>query len=244
MAKMTLDQLVSQLRTAYEDDLVAVVLYGSAAGGEHIAKRSDYNVLVVLKAIGMHRLKAAAAVARAWNESGNPAPLTLTESEWKSSADIFPMEYADILERNRVLFGDAPFAGIVVDRDHLRLQLEHEAMGTLLKLRQGVLASGDDPKRLLELLDSSLSTLLVVFRAFVRLHGQHPSADNLALVQSIATIATVDASAFDRVVRHARGESPIKAQDARDLIAGYLQGMEQLVAYLDRYRHPSSPSPR
>ena len=88
MAKMTLDELVSQLRAAYGDGLRSVVLYGSAAAGEHIPKRSDYNVLVIVDRLDADRLRAASAVARAWNDAGNPAPLTLTESEWRGSADI------------------------------------------------------------------------------------------------------------------------------------------------------------
>ena len=35
MAQMTLDELVSQLRAAYGAALRSVVLYGSAAAGEH-----------------------------------------------------------------------------------------------------------------------------------------------------------------------------------------------------------------
>ena len=38
----------------------------------------------------------------------------------------------------------SPFDGIRVDPKDLRLQLEQEAMGKLIKLRQGVLASGND----------------------------------------------------------------------------------------------------
>src|SRR5689334_907953 len=115
MARMTLDELVSQLRSAYGTALQAVVLYGSAAAGEHIPKKSDYNVLVIVDALDANRLAAASAVSRAWAEAGNPAPLTLTTSEWRSSSDIFPMEYADILERHKVLYGNPPFGGISVD---------------------------------------------------------------------------------------------------------------------------------
>ena len=61
------------------------------------------------------------------------------------------MEYADILERHRVLDGTPPLDGITVPR-HLRLQLEQEAMGKLLRLRQGVLLAGTDGKRQVELL--------------------------------------------------------------------------------------------
>src|SRR5438045_6426796 len=157
MAKMTPDELVAQLRAAYGADLRSVVLYGSAAAGEHIAKRSDYNVLVIVDALDGAKLAAASAAARAWADAGNPAPLTLTTSEWRGSADIFPMEYADILDRHKVLFGDPPFHEIRVDLKDLRLQLEQEAMGKLIKLRQGVLASGNDGERQVELLSASLS---------------------------------------------------------------------------------------
>src|SRR5881398_2130618 len=178
MAKMTPEELVEQLRAAYGDALRSVVLYGSAAAGEHIPKRSDYNVLVLVDSLSLDRLSAAAAVARAWSEGGNPAPMTLTTREWRSSADIFAMEYADILERHKILYGEAPFDGIRVDPGDLRLQLEHEAMGKLLKLRQGVLAAGGDRTRQLELLRASLSTMLVLFRAVLRLHDEKPTADS------------------------------------------------------------------
>src|SRR5688500_19744456 len=98
---MTLEELVAQLQKVYGAHLRAVVLYGSAAAGEHIAKRSDYNVLVIVDEFTMEHMRAGAAVARAWGEKGDPPPLILTSAEWRGSADIFPMEDADILERGR-----------------------------------------------------------------------------------------------------------------------------------------------
>ena len=236
MARMTLDELVSQLRAAYGDALRSVVLYGSAAAGEHIAKRSDYNVLVIVDSLDASKLAAASAAARAWAEAGNPAPLTLTMSEWRGSSDIFPMEYADILERHKVLYGEAPFDGIRVAASDLRLQLEQEAMGKLLRLRQGVLASGGDRERQIELLGASASAIMIILRAFVRLQGAVPPKDNVAMAQEAAALASFDAAPFARVVRHVRGEAPLKAADMPDVIPGYLRGMEQLVSYLDRYQ--------
>jgi hypothetical protein len=233
---MTLDELVSQLRAAYGDSLRSVVLYGSAAKGEHIAKRSDYNVLVIVDALDPARLSAASATARSWAGAGNPAPLTMTMSEWRSSSDIFPMEYADILERHKVLFGEPPFDGIRVDRSDLRLQLEQEAMGKLLKLRQGVLAAGNDRQRQLELLAASASAIMIIFRSVVRLDGATPSTDNVALANEVAKRASFAADPFERVVRHVRGEATLKTSDVPVVLAGYLRGMEQLVGYLDRYQ--------
>src|SRR5215475_4610625 len=236
MARMTLDELVSQLRAAYGADLRSVVLYGSAANGEHIAKRSDYNVLVIVDRLDAAKLAGASAAARAWAEGGNPAPLTLTTSEWRGSADIFPMEYADILERHRVLYGTPPFDGIHVDLKDLRLQLEQEAMGKLLKLRQGVLASGNDGKLQVELLGASLSAIMIIFRPFLRLHHEGPSKDNIAVAEAVSKKAGFDVAPFATVVRHARGASPINAANATGVLDGYLRGMEKLVQYLDSYQ--------
>jgi predicted nucleotidyltransferase len=235
MAKMTPEQLVEQLRAAFGSELRSVVLYGSAAAGEHIPKRSDYNVLVIVDALSVERLRAAAAVSAAWGEAGNPAPMTLTTREWRGSADIFAMEYADILERHKILYGEAPFDGIRVDPHDLRLQLEHEAMGKLLRLRQGVLASGGESRRQLELLSASLSTIMVIFRAVVRLEGAAPGTDNIALSQTVARYAGFDAAPFERVVRHVRGEQTIAAGEVGNVVAGYLAGMENLVEHLDRF---------
>jgi len=235
MAKMTPEGLVEQLRRAYGPELRSVVLYGSAAAGEHIPKRSDYNVLVIVDELTMEHKRAGAAVARAWGEDGNPPPLTFTLDEWQGSSDIFPMEYADILERHRVLFGTPPFSGIAVDPRNLRLQLEHQAMGKLLKLRQGVLAAGGDAKSQTDLLAASLSTIMVIFRAVQRLNNVVPPTDYERLSRDVAARAGFEPEPFVRVVRHVRGTEKIGSLDVSAVLTAYVDGMHRLVSYLDRY---------
>jgi hypothetical protein len=239
MARMTLEELVSQLRNAYGDALRSIVLYGSAAAGEQ-TKRSDQNVLVIVDALDSNRLAAASAASRAWADAGNPAPLTLKTTEWRGSADIFPMEYADVLERHRVLYGEAPFEGIRVELSDLRLQLEQEAMGKLIKLRQGILAAGNDGNRQIDLLGASVSAIMIVFRAFLRLHSEKPPGDNVLLVEAVARRVGFDPAPIVRVVRHARGESKLTTADVGPVLAGYVKGMEQLVSYLDTYKAPAA----
>lgn len=234
MAKMTLDDLVAQLAQAFGSGLRSVVLYGSAAAGEHIPNRSDYNVLVIADGLDLETLRKGAAVARAWAEAGNAAPLTFTAEEWRSSADVFPMEYADILERHRVLYGEPPFDGISVDRRDLRLQLEHQSKGKVLQLRRAILAAHGEPKRLIELLAASLSTFMVIFRALLRLYGEVPPMDNEALVKQVAAKTGADLEPFVRVVHHVRGTAPLSERDVTPVLAGYLAGAEQLASFVDQ----------
>jgi hypothetical protein len=235
MATMTLDELVQQLRGAYGQRLMSVVLYGSAAAGDHVPKKSDYNVLVLLDRIDGSTLAAASAVARAWRESGNPPPMTMTMGEWRGSSDIFPMEYADIIDRHKVLHGELPFDGIEVSPHNLRLQLESQAMGKLLQLRQGALLAGTEGKRQLELLEASFSTIMVLFRAAARLNGIKPPSDNLSLIELIASRSGIDAAPFERIARHRKGDASLPSDQAGTVLAQYLTGVEKLNAYLDTF---------
>src|ERR1051325_5558020 len=136
------------------------------------------------------------------------------------------MEYADILDRHHVLFGPEPFDGITVATSDLRLQLEHEAMGKLLKLRQAVLAAAGDDKRLLELMAASASSIMVIFRAVCRLHGAKPESDNDRLVDQVAKLSGIDPLPFQRAVAARRGDGSVKPADASAAIEAYVGGME------------------
>lgn len=232
---MKLEELVKQLQLAYGEGLRSVLLFGSAVAGEH-TKKSDYNVLVVVDALPLEKLRAVAAVSRAWADDGNPPPMTFTTKEWRASADIFPMEYADILERHRVLFGEDPTAGISVSPGDLRLEVEQQTMGKLLHLRQATMGAGGDRKLQLELLERSLSTLMVIFRGVSRLLGEAPSSDYEELTKNLAARAGFSPDAFVKVVRHVRGTEKIPRDGAEAILEQYLGAMERLVAYLNSFR--------
>lgn len=232
---MTLEELVKQLSAVFGNELRSVVLYGSGAAGEHIANRSDYNVLVIADTLDAKRLRALSATTRAWVGAGNPPPMMFTPAEWRDSIDVFPMEHADMLDRHKLLFGASPFDDMRVDAADLRLQLEHEARGKLLALRQGLLASAGDRKAELRLLSGSLSAVMVLFRAVERLRGARPSRDNVELSRSVAAAAGFAPEPFERVVRHVRGEVKLAPADAPAMLDGYLRGVEGVVQFLDQF---------
>ncbi len=47
MANWTAEKMTEELKALLGSQLVSVVLYGSAAGGDHAGKNSDINLLVV-----------------------------------------------------------------------------------------------------------------------------------------------------------------------------------------------------
>lgn len=232
MAAMTLDGFTQALRDAHGDALRAVVLYGSAARGEQVAKHSDHNVLVLVRALTPASLRASARATREWRALGNPPPLILTEAEWHASRDVFAIEVADILAHHRELWGALPH-GAPVEAANLRHQLEFEAMGKLLAIRQGILAADGDPARELQLLAATKSAVLVLFRTLLRLHGEPIPADAAEVVRRAAGRAGFDPAPFMRVLAHVTGTAAIPKGDADAVLTGYHQGIERFVAFVD-----------
>jgi predicted nucleotidyltransferase len=153
-----LTDLTGRLKTAFGERLVSVILYGSAAMGDRLDRISDLNVLCVLDRIATAELAKSEPVFRWWMERGNPAPLLLTAEEVSTSTDCFPMEYHDMREQRRVLYGSDVIANLHVENSAYRAQVEHELRAKQIRLRQKsaeLLTQGD---RLLKLLTHSVST--------------------------------------------------------------------------------------
>lgn len=235
MAKMTLEEMVQQLKAAHGDALEAVVLYGSAARHQGVPTGA-LDVLVVVRALAEGALRAAGAATRAWMEAANPAPLTLTSSEWRSSADIFAIEYADILAAHRVLHGTLATDGIVVARNDLRLQLERETMGKLLQLRREMQARYGDAKAQRALLEGVRAGIFALFRAALRLSDGVTSshADSEAVARDVAAAAGLDAAPFLALVAHKLGTRKITDSDAPVVLRGCHDGLEALAQWLDK----------
>jgi hypothetical protein len=136
-----------------------------------------------------------------------------------------------------VLFGEDPTAGVSVNPADLRLEVEQQTMGKLLHLRQATMGAGGDRKLQLELLERSLSTLMVIFRGVSRLMGEAPSPDYEQLTRSLAERAGFSAEPFVRVIRHVRGTEKIGRDAAESILEQYLGAMERLVTYLNSFRH-------
>lgn len=241
MAKLTLADFTGQLSKAFGEDLTAVVLYGSAVGRTDPERGSDRNILVIVKTLRTAALRAAASATTAWQQTENPAPLILTDAEWRSSRDVFAMEHADIGARHEVLAGAFPPVS-APDTADLRRQLEFEAMGALIHLRRGILACGGDTAKELLLLTASKGTVLVLFRALLRVHGEPVPAEAEQVIDAAARRAGFDTAPFHAVVAHARGTKAIPKGDADNVLTAYHDGLKRFVAHVDAMFHPDAPA--
>ncbi len=234
---MTPEKLVEELKQACPRGLKSVVLYGSAAAGDHSGKQSDYNVLVVTKDLGIDTLNALSKAASAWSKAGNPAPMLFTEERLAQATDVFPIELLDIRECHKVLHGADLVAGLEIDTKNLRLEIEHELRGQLIRLRQSYLLTQGKPKAVAELMTQSLSTFLVLFRASLRLFEDQVPQKKFSALEKLATHLEFDGTVFQIVQDLKKGTQKAKDVAVGELFNTYLKTIECVIDAVDTYIH-------
>jgi len=172
---------------------------------------------------------------RWWREEGNPSPLLMTEDEVYRSADSFPMEFHDMQQRRRVLYGPDPIADLVVKDTHYRTQVEHELRTNLLRLRQQGASVLSDSAALLALCANSVSTFCVLGRHALVLAERTPSQDRREMIRELAAAIPADLTSFETLldVRESKGTNG----EPSELFAEYLVSIGKLVVFVDRLKH-------
>ena len=233
-----LQQLLERLQKAYGDRLVSVVLYGSAASGDHHARFSDINILCVLTRIAASELGAGEDVFRWWREQGSPSPLLLTEAETAASTDCFAIEFHDIKRQHVLLFGKDVVSSLEVDDSFYRAQVEHDLRAKLLRLRQKAAGVLSDPNLLRRLLLDSFSTFSILFRHALILAGEEAPPRKREIVQRAAARFHFDPAPFEKLLDVREERIKPREADPVPLLASCLQGISAVIEAVDRLDKP------
>ena len=179
---MIMTEFSARLKEVFAGDLLAVVLYGSAAGDAYNKDLSDINVLVILQKNSAAGIFKCGHTAKNLIRKNRISPIIMTREEFAAAADVFPLEYCDILETHTVVYGDREILNITVSRENLRLQLEEKLRGAAADIRSMLIAAGGTEKTLkkLILLWSSLGGVL--FRGLLRLKEKNAAGLNAQAV--------------------------------------------------------------
>ena len=127
--------------------------------------------MCVLTRVTPAELADAEPIFKWWRAQGNPSPLLLSEEELRTSTDCFPIEFHDMQERRRVLFGADVIQDLVIEKSFYRAQVEMELRAKLLRLRQKAAEVLFDKPSLLRLMIDSVPNFLVLARHALLLSG-------------------------------------------------------------------------
>ncbi|MBV9265605.1 MAG: hypothetical protein JO061_05495 [Acidobacteriaceae bacterium] len=233
MLDQKLTALVDRLKPAFGDRLVSAILYGSAAVGDYNEHRSDLNILCVLSQLSPHELVQSQPIFRWWREQGNPPPLLLSEEEVRTSTDSFPMEFHDMQEHRRVLYGKDVIADLIIDRSFYRAQVEHELRAKQIRLRQKGAEALSHPERLVNLMTESISTFCVLGRHALILSGNTPRWKKAEIVTALEDAMKRSLGAFNEILAMRAVRKQKWSDDTASLFGAYLKEIDSLVRFVD-----------
>jgi predicted nucleotidyltransferase len=224
-----LKSYVKDVTKTYGKDLEGIILYGSAVRGEFLQGRSNLNVLLVMSSYDLAVLKRYDGIHKRWSKEQVLVPLFLTAADLHSASLIFPVEYHDIHDCHRLLWGQDPFVGLTIDSRYLTAEVLQALRGNLLRLRQRLVEGRSTGEAITILLSLSITALLPVLRGLQRLLGRPALAHGEPLLRDLESYLEVDLSGLRDALLLKRGQISPGQKEIPRLMDRYLESLTRLV---------------
>ncbi|MHB1457752.1 MAG: hypothetical protein ACYC0V_12660 [Armatimonadota bacterium] len=127
--------LVEQSREYLCDDLVSIVLYGSAVMG-NLRAMSDINLLFVLRQFTRKGIDPLRETLRLARTAFDMKVMFALETELNDAADAFALKFADIAHRHLILYGSDVVTTLFISRAAKIAQLKQVLLNLIMRLRE------------------------------------------------------------------------------------------------------------
>jgi hypothetical protein len=157
----------------------------------------------------------------------------MTVHEVETSTDCFAIEFHDIREHHRILYGADVVSGLTVDTRFYRGQVERELRAKLLRLRQKASGILSDKDVLLRLLVDSVSTFCVLFRHAIILHGENAPGGKREILERARDRFGIDPAPFTALLDLRERRAKAKDTEPEALLATYMTEIGKVIDAVD-----------
>jgi hypothetical protein len=223
-----LKSYVKDVAKTYGNEVESIILYGSAVRGEFLPGLSNLNVLLILSSYDLSVLKQYDGLHARWRKEQVVVPLFLTRADLESASTAFPLEYQDILDCHRVLWGQDPFVGLKIDARYLVAQVVQGLRGNVFRLRQRLVEGRSTEEAVTILLPLSITALLPVLRGLQRLLGRPAIMQGDPLLKDIESCLEIDLAGLRDALALKRGHISPGQKEIPRLMDRYLESLTRL----------------
>jgi len=214
-------------------NLKAISVYGSATGPDFIQGKSDVNLVVIVEKLGGSVLTSLLDTVKWGKKRRIVPPLLLTPEHIKTSLDVFPIEFLEIRESQALLTGEDFFGELEAKPLELRLECEFQLKAAALRTRQAYLEIGMTRRGAEEVLHASLTSLIPVMRAMLRLKGEAVPRMKVDVLKAVGRVFGVESGRLEAILKDKAGDEKIGGSEAHAVLAIYVDDIEKLAAAID-----------
>jgi hypothetical protein len=235
-----IDEFVQRARTAAGANLVAAILYGSAAKGDYVAGSSDVNLLFVLRDSSFASIAALSSTTEWWRKQKHRVPLLLTADEMRRSADVFSIEFLDMQRTHRLLWGEDLLKSLEIPLRLHRAQLEYELREKTILLRQHLLVVAGNTDAKWDLLLQSLSAFGTLFRHALIALGDAGAGSKRDVAAALGSKLKIDVAVFGELLDIRELKKDRKTARVDELFSHYLKLVEDVTGSVDKMLDPAA----
>jgi hypothetical protein len=229
---------IKELFSLLDEDVLSVVVFGSATGPDFVPGHSNINLVVVVRDIDLSLLRKCLKHVGAGAKKGIVAPLFLTQEYINNSADVFPVEFMDIRETGVTLMGEEPLSGVYLSNTGLRLECEQQLKGSLLRIRQAYLELGLAKAGLERVMCDSLTSLIPVFRAMLVLKGVEVPRGKKNILEAVCEAFGQPAETLLSILQLKLEKKRVSHEKGEELLGEYMKQVRQMARLVDALSVP------
>lgn len=227
------EEITSDFKNLFGDNLVSIILYGSGARGDYIAGKSDINLLIATTEGIVALLDETLAIVAKWKKRSVAVPLFMTNAFIASSRDSYPVEFLNMKLNHAIIYGQDVLATLSFDARDLRLQLEREFKGKVLHLQTAYFETDGKPKEIRRLIQISFKAFVALFNAMLFLKDKAVPPSKAELVDAVSNLFCADADILLQCAAITDGRDDIPPSQMPDIFRRYLKEVEALSVLID-----------
>jgi hypothetical protein len=225
--------ITTDYKDIYGDDLISIMLYGSATGKDYRPGKSDINFMIVLSEEGIERLDRAFEVVKKWRKRNVAIPLFLTENYVETSTDVFPIEYLNFKSNYVPVYGKDILKDLSFKPEFIRLQCEREIKGKLLLLREAYLETSGKGRALKDVIGQSIRAFVAIFEALLYVKELELPTERIKVIHATAQAFDIDSSVFEKLLDVKDDKIKPGDDEMRGLFQKYLAEVRKLSKQVD-----------
>jgi len=219
-----MEKFIGELKNIFAQNLLSVFIYGSKAHEENPNK--DTNLFVITNSLEGEEIKKCTKLIKNWIKN-NPMPVFMNKNEWFNSQDVYALEYSDIIENHKIIYGENLIQNIEIKKEDLRLQCEHEAKNLLMRFRSSFLAQ----KTLKCDFIPATKSAIAIFKGILRYKDISVPKDSDELISLAAQTCGLDEEFFTRLLKNKQGTNKIKNCEIVELASKMSVESSKLLSY-------------
>lgn len=226
-----LDNFVDTLSAILGKNIISIIAFGSKA--QVLDAKNNLNLMIVTNTLNADDLYEISKPVQKWVKCKNPIPIIMNIEEWQSSFDVYAIEYSDMKNNYRIVYGEDIVKDIYIEKHDLRLECESELKNLLLKYKNNFLMNINSDRMMKKTLSQVTKTLLVIFRSILRLHDAEVPYRAIDIIEYVSNYINFNKEVMLKIAKVKYENDSFKKDELFSIEAKLLEDIQSILMQVD-----------